>query len=79
MTQFTVFGDQMQEHNTEECNDRIRVCPCVLLHCGHYQHERDTTQRGTLRPIVNQTLDLLTKILDEMLIGSIIMLQLANV
>ena len=79
MTQFVVFGDQMQEHNAEECKDRIRVYPCVSLHCGHYQHERNTTQHGALCPIVNQTLDLLTKILDEVLIGSIIMLQLANV
>ena len=35
------FHDKMQERNTEECKDRIRVYPCAALRCNERQCEGD--------------------------------------
>ena len=43
----------MQECNTKEHEDRIRVYPSVALHCDECQREGDATQRKPLHHIMN--------------------------
>ena len=49
------FGDQMQEHNTKECNDGISVHPSIMLHCDECQREGNAMQCMVQRHTVNQS------------------------
>ena len=53
-----IFHDQTQEHNSKECEDRIRVYPSIALHCtcNERQCEGDTMQCKPLCHIVNWAL-----------------------